>query len=426
MAETEPKTTAPIKIILAVTFVDLVSFGLIIPLLPAYAERMGAKGLTLGLLVGSYSLVQLVFNPLLGRWSDHVGRRRVLMISIAGSIFSHLLLGFADMSASLVLLFIARILDGITGANIATAQAYIADVTTPENRARGMGLFGAAFGLGFVLGPGIGAGLCELGLFFGSGEYATSWAAFGAAVISTVAFLLVWRKLPESRPAPSEAVKSRRTFQWTDLSRTFRDARLVSLFALMFSALFAFVLLEVSFAYLCIKNLSADMRHVALVFAYIGVLIVIVQGGLVGRLSRRFGEARLISIGPFITALGFFIIALVPGFASIGAAWVVLLLACIPIAGGNGITSPNVTSLISRQAEEHRQGATLGLAQGFGSLARAIAPPIGGLLFDLNPSWPYIAGGVIFCAVGVFALTIRGYFPHKRSVENETAACAAP
>ena len=140
-----------LNVILFVAFVDLVGYGLIIPLQAVYAERLGATGFAFGLLVGIYALMQLIFNPLLGRWSDRVGRKPVLVLSIAGSTVSHALLGVADLYASLPLLFIARTLDGITGANVATAQAYIADVTTPEKRARGMGLFGAAFGVGFVL-----------------------------------------------------------------------------------------------------------------------------------------------------------------------------------------------------------------------------------------------------------------------------------
>ncbi len=195
-----------LKIILFVAFVDLVGFGLIIPLQASYADRLGASGFVFGLLIGVYAAMQFVFNPLLGRWSDRIGRRPVLIVSIAGSVVSHLLLGFADLSASLPLLFVARILDGITGANIATAQAYIADVTTNEDRARGMGLFGAAFGFGFVIGPALGAALVTLGYLVSGPRYGTSWPAFGAAVIALIALVLVWRYLPESH-RPGDTVR---------------------------------------------------------------------------------------------------------------------------------------------------------------------------------------------------------------------------
>ena len=193
---------SPLYTILVVAFVDLIGFGLIIPLQAVYAERLGASGLTLGMLIGVYALMQLAFNPILGRWSDRVGRRRVLLISVAGSALSHTLLGVADLAVSLPMLFAARILDGITGANLATAQAYIADVTTAENRAKGLGLFGAAFGLGFVLGPALGAGLAFVGKAVSGEQYGTAWPAFGAAAIALGAFVLVWRLLPESRPTP--------------------------------------------------------------------------------------------------------------------------------------------------------------------------------------------------------------------------------
>ncbi|MGB0715534.1 MAG: MFS transporter [Phycisphaerae bacterium] len=423
MTDTKTNSTA-LKLILMVTFVDLIGFGLIIPLVPTYAERLNASGLTLGLLIGAYPFVQLVVTPLMGRWSDHVGRRTVLMLSMFGSFLSHILLGFADISASLSLLFVARILDGITGASIATAQAYIADVTTPENRAKGMGLFGAAFGLGFVLGPSIGAALSQAGEAFGPKEYATSWAAFGAAIIALIAFILVWLKLPESKPEVNkEAAASRRAFSLDDIRLTLGNVKLRQLIVVMFNCMVAFVMLEATFAYLCLRNLQADQKDVAWLFAYIGVLIVIVQGGLVGRLARRFGEARLICIGPFLTGAGMLLIASVPDFQSVSLAWWLLLLACIPIAGGNGLTNPNLTALISKQAPADRQGGTLGVAQGLGALARAIAPPIGGWLFDQSPSAPYLAGGTLFLVIGVYALTIRtGFLQVNESPIGEVPA----
>ncbi len=398
---------SPLYTILVVAFVDLVGFGLIIPLQAVYAKRLGASGLTLGMLVGVYALMQLIFNPILGRWSDRVGRRRVLLISVAGSVLSHVLLGVADLAVSLPLLFAARILDGITGANVATAQAYIADVTTAGDRAKGMGLFGAAFGLGFVLGPALGAGLAFVGKAVSGERYGTAWPAFGAALIALGALVLVWRLLPESRPMPGGSPKRFQILSVAQLRIVLHHARLRELFVLTFGSISAFVLLEVTFVYLCMHQFGVSAAGTGLIFAYIGIMMVIVQGGLIGRLVRKFGEAKLVATGPFITAAGFVLLSLVPMIENPAIAWTLLLAGCAPVALGHGLTGPSLSALISRQAEEARQGETLGLSQGIGSLARALAPPIGGLLYDVGPSWPYWVGAVLFVAVGLYAAAVR-------------------
>jgi len=396
----------PLRIILFVTFVDLVGFGLIIPLQAVYAERLGATGLTFGLLIGTYAAMQIVFNPILGRWSDRVGRRPVLLISIFGSVLSHTLLGVADLAHSLPLLFVARILDGITGANIATAQAYIADVTHDEDRARGMGLLGAAFGVGFIVGPAIGAGLAAVGHVVSGPDYGTSWPAFGAACIAFIAFLLVWRRLPEPERAKSLAPDETRWHVFSALRAALNHQRLRPLLLLAFGTNFALVLLEVTFVFLCLAQLGIGERGTGLVFVYFGVLMVFVQGGLVGRLARRVGELRLLSIAPFITAIGFLTFAEMARTEQTNVAWMLLLVGAIPFSLGHGLTGPNLNSLISRQADHGRQGTTLGLSQSASSLARTIAPPIGGLLWDAGPSWPYVSGAVLLVCLGLFAISV--------------------
>lgn len=397
---------SPLRLILLVAFVDLVGFGLIIPLQANYAHRLGASGLTFGLLVGVYAVMQFLFNPILGRWSDRVGRRPVLVASIAGSVLSHALLGVADLAGSLPLLFAARMLDGLTGANVATAQAYIADITTAGNRARGMGLFGAAFGIGFVVGPAIGAGLVAVGHVVSGPIYATAWPAFGAAAIALVALCLVWKYLPESRRKRPRKVSQ---FAWstpTQLRAVGRRPRLRELLQLLFGTTFAFVLLEATLVYLCVQRFRITEAGTGLLFAYFGIMMVLVQGGLVGRLATRWGEPRVLAAAPFISAAGFLLIAFVPGMENQTAAWLLLLIGCLPTAFGHGLTGPNLSALISRQALEGRQGETLGVSQGIGSLSRAVAPPVGGLLFDAGPSWPYWVGAGLLILAGGFAIRI--------------------
>lgn len=411
----------PLRIVLLITFVDLIGFGLIIPLQAVYSERLGASGLTFGLLVASYAAMQIVFNPILGRWSDRVGRRPVLLLSIAGSVGSHALLGVADLAHSLPLMFVARLLDGITGANIATAQACIADVTTEDNRAKGMGLFGAAFGVGFVLGPALAALLADVG-YRVSGDAGSSWPAFGASAVCLAALALVWRKLPETRRPDSATAWHRATAIDPARSRSVRR-----LLALVFGLGFAFVQFEVTIGYLCRQQLKLTERGIGLVFAYFGVLMVIVQGGLVGRLVRRFGEARLVRTAPLVTATGFLILSLIASGSSMTVAWSALLTGGLIAALGNGLTTPSMYALVSRAAGEARHGAALGAVQSAVSLARALAPPIAGLLYDLGPAWPYRVGAALFvvCTFAAAALA-RPVMPSSGKTATTGAHSSEP
>lgn len=415
---------SPLFAILLIAFVDLAAFGLIIPFQADYAERLGANGVTFGALIGIYALMQFVFNPILGRWSDRIGRRPVLLISVAGSFFSHTLLGVADLANSLPLLFLARALDGITGANIATAQAYIADVTDAKDRAKGMGMFGAAFGLGFVVGPALGAGLASIGGRVSGEIYGTSWPAFGAAGLSLIAFLFVWRWLPESRDATHGKSARTSAFALDHLRETLSRPRLRELVLIVFSATFAFVLLETTFVYLCRREFGIGGPGIGYIFAYIGIMMVIVQGGLTRRLVNKFGEPRLVATGPFLTAIGFILISAVPFAQDQSVAWLLLLGGCAPVSLGQGLLGPSLNSLISRQAHDERQGVTLGTSQGLASLARAIAPPLGGFLFDAQPSLPYWVGAGMLVIIGGFAIVIQ---PGQRlALAAEGASTSAP
>ena len=292
------------------------------------------------------------------------------------------------------------------GANIATAQAYIVDVTTSENRAKGLGLFGAAIGLGFVVGPALGAGLAAIGYLVSGPERGSAWPAFGAAGIALIAALLVWRYLPESVGA---SARSRMRFGGFSLAG-FRQAmvhpRLRELMLVVFGVTFAFVLLEATFVYLCARRFGLAEGGTGLLFAYIGTVMVIVQGGLVGRLVPRFGEIKLFATGPFITAVGFLTISAVPMVSTRPVAWTLLLVGCFIVPFGHGLTAPNLNALVSRQAPGGRQGMTFGLSQGLASLARALAPPLAGLLYDHGPQWPYWVGAALLVLVGGFAVSI--------------------
>jgi len=393
---------SPLTAILLIVFVDLAAFGLIIPLQAVYAERLGASGFVFGCLVGVYSLMQFLCSPLLGRLSDRVGRRPVLLLSVLGNALSYVVMGMADLAASLPLLFVSRTLCGVTAANIATAQSYIADVTTPADRARGMGLFGAAFGLGFILGPAMAAGLNWVGQAVSGPEYGTAWPAFGAAVLSAAAFVLALTLLPESRTR-RPAQGGHPLFDLAALSRIARAPGVGQPILLLLLTTFAFVFLEVTYVYLCRDRFGFGMGGVGLIFAYVGVIMVVVQGGSIGPLVRRFGEPPLVVAGALLTALGLLMTSGVMAVPAYGPALALLLVACIPFAFGQGISKPALDGLISRNASADRQGVTLGLANGLTSIVRAVAPPIGGWLYDVRPEMPYWSGTVLLLAGAVIA-----------------------
>jgi MFS family permease len=272
-----------------------------------------------------------------------------------------------------------------------------------------MGLFGAAFGFGFVVGPALGAAFAAIGRHVSGPAYGTAWPALGAAVASATALVLVWRYLPEPvrrARGPERAPPKIPAFSLTRLRAAMTHPRLRELFILTFFTVFAFVLLEATFVYLCKWRFGINEEGTGLLFAYVGILMVIVQGGMVGRLAPRFGEMRLLAIAPFITAAGFLAISGVTEVDGLRSAWLLLTLACVPMALGHGLTGPNLNALISRQAGAARQGMTFGLTQGVASLARALGPPIGGQLYDWDPALPYHVGAALLAILGIFAIFI--------------------
>jgi DHA1 family tetracycline resistance protein-like MFS transporter len=375
-------------ILFLIVFIDLVGFGVIIPLLPFYGVHFGASAAEVTWMMACYSLAQFFFSPILGRVSDHVGRRPVLLVSLVASVLSYLWLGFAD---ALWMLFAARLLGGAGAGNIAAAQAYITDVTPPESRAKAMGMIGAAFGLGFTIGPALG------GLVAGSdpGAGGLSRPAFLAAGLSALAFFVALARLRESRPPQvrGDAARPSRVKVARDI---FGRPVLRQLILLFFIGTSAFAAMETTYALWTNSAFGWGPKQVGLVFLYVGLVLVVVQGTLIGRLSRRFGEARLVAAGSALIALG---LAGLPFALTLPRLMVVNTL--LPL--GMGLLNPSLTSLISKEAGADERGGVLGVSQSASSLARILGPAIAGPLFSAygRDTPYYVAAAVMACVVGM-------------------------
>ena len=350
-----------------IVFVDLVGFGLVIPLLPFYALRFTTSPREVTLLLAVYSLMQLFTAPLWGRLSDRVGRRPVLAISMAASVLAYFWIGSAT---ALWMLFAARGLAGACAGNIAAAQAYIADITKPEERAKGMGLIGAAFGLGFIIGPALG------GLLAGN-DPATAdvetpaWVAAGLSFLALAGVVLF---LPESLPAERRVRPDARRHRFVAILDVLHRPVLSRLILIFFLVILAFAGMESTFALWAIEQFGWGPRQVGYVFAYVGMLSAILQGGLIGRLTRLFGEERLLLCGLALIAVGLLVM---PAARNP----VVLAVAVSALAIGMGLVQPSLNSLISRRAGPEEQGEVLGVSQSVGSLSRVLGPAAAGLFF---------------------------------------------
>ena len=358
-----------------------------IPLLPLYAEKYHPSPLAFGLLMSSYSAMQFLFAPILGRLSDRFGRRPVILFSLAGTVIGYLLFAFAR---SLPLLFASRLLDGATGGNIGTAQAIIADTTSREDRARGMGLVGMAFGLGFIFGPAIGG--FTVGI---------SQAAPGLAAASFSFAALVWAfvKLPETRPegGPRERFS---VFSFATLAKAFRRPEIGALMLLSLVTTTAFSMFESTFAQFVSLRLSAGPSTVAWFFVFIGVCSAFVQGVLVRRLVKRFGEGRLVVAGGVLLIAGFLGLKIADSVP-------LLLVMIATIALGIGITTPTLSSLVSKRSAAAEQGEILGAYQSMSSLGRVFGPfGSENLYFHLGPDWPHVAAAAL--EAGALALSGAG------------------
>jgi MFS transporter, DHA1 family, tetracycline resistance protein len=383
-------------------FLDLLGFGLVIPFLPGLARHLGASDFVATLPGSAYSFMQFLFIPIWGRLSDRVGRRPVLLWSIGASALGMTFLGLAG---TLPLLFAARLWSGAATANIAVAQAYIADVTTPERRARGMGIIGIAFGLGFILGPAVGGVLSPYPVFGHTGVL----PAFVAAALSLVNLLMALRTLPESLPRAARGRQVRRAIP-LDLAAVRAAAHTPGIGAAVvvnFLLVLWFAGMEQTFRLFTADRFGLSDAGTGYVFTVVGVTGAVVQGGLVGRLARRFGESPLIRGGLLIQAAAFALLGASPGFG--GGARLALYTAAMLIAAGNGLTTPSLPAYASRRAGAGAQGLTLGTLQSASALARVVGPALGGLLYaTLAPSAPYYAGAAgLVIAFAVAAARLR-------------------
>lgn len=358
---------SPLLVIFITVFIDLVGFGIVIPVLPFYAEgtKFGATPSQVGLLFASYSIMQLVFSPVLGRLSDKYGRRPILIASLLGTSLGFLILGFAT---TLWMLFVGRIIDGISGGNISTAQAYIADVTTKEDRAKGMGLIGAAFGLGFVFGPAIGGVLSRWGIH-------VPFLFAGSLALANV--VLLYFTLPETvtpdHPARVSAASGR---GWGQLIASIRNPRLGFVLTIYFLSIVAFSIMTATFSLFLMFRLGYDAFHNGWVFAFVGVISAIIQGGLIGRLVKKFGEPLLVIIGALLFTASLFAIPFVTPATGLMA---ILILGAVTSIG-QALTAPTLSSLASKSASEGEQGVVLGVTQSVASLARAVGPALAAVL----------------------------------------------
>ena len=360
---------SPLIVIFTTVFIDLVGFGIVIPVLPFYAEgtAFNATPRMVGLLFASYSIMQLIFSPILGGLSDKHGRRPVLLLSIIGTGIGFLVLGLAK---TVLMLFIGRILDGITGGNISTAQAYIADITTKENRAKGMGLIGAAFGLGFIFGPAIGGILSQWGIHV---------PFFFAATLCFANAVLLYFRLPETVTADHPAKHKAGGRSWRQVANALKQPRLGFVLIIYFLFIVAFSIMTTSFSLYTMFRFGYDAQHTGYLFAYVGLIAVIIQGGLIGRLVKRFGELPLVIFGAFCFAISLFAVPFV-GPAAGGLAG--LLIGGGVFSMGNSLATPALTSLASKSVDASQQGVVLGVTQSTASLARAVGPSLAAVLIS--------------------------------------------
>jgi DHA1 family tetracycline resistance protein-like MFS transporter len=385
---------SPLAIILLIVFIDLIGFGMIIPILPLYAQSFAATEWQIGLLLASYSFMQFLASPVLGGISDRFGRRPVLLCSLLGSALGYILMASAK---SLLLLFVARIIAGICGASVATASAYIADVTPVESRSRRIGLIGAAFGIGFVLGPAIG-GLLSL-----ASPVAPFWFAAGIALANALAVIVL---LPE----PKEHAARQQSLESAGEVWSGSFGRWLAVLTLAyFAAIAGFAIVTMIFPQVCNRRFELTQSQISWIFVLLGLVGALIQGGAIGRLTKQFGDYKLALTGLALMAVS---MALMP----LGSTIPLFLVLAIGLGIGNSLSQPTINAMASKAAHPGVQGRVLGTLQSAGSLGRVCGPAVGGFLLAHDHArarieygnTPFLVGGLAMALAFIVSLTLRG------------------
>ena len=388
-------------VIFTTVFMDLVGFGMIIPLQAIFGKQLGATGWTLGLLGAAYPLAQFFFSPFWGQLSDRYGRRPILLMSMTGSTLAYLGFSYAIYTQSLSLLILTRFFQGLFAANISAAQAYIADITPPEKRAGGMALIGAAFGIGFILGPALG------------GESLAHWGmlapGFIASAICGVNLLAAFVRLPESLSLEIQMKNRAQAFRRYDplnlasLKQAANHRYLGLLLLMTFLQVTAFGAMEQVFALFFKEHLGFSMieagKNTGRVLGFVGIISAIIQGGFIRKLVPRFGERRLLSVGLLLFGGAIFLMPFGPTYGS-------YFLIMIPLAVGRSFIDPNTSALVSKASSASDQGRTFGTFQGLSSLARVVGPFVGLTVFETHPALPFLLAGCLCSVVFVLSLVL--------------------
>jgi DHA1 family tetracycline resistance protein-like MFS transporter len=416
-----------VLIIFLTVFIDLIGFGIVIPLLPIYAKHFAASGWEIGALMSTFSLMQFVFAPVLGRLSDRIGRRPVILLSTAGACISYAIFAYGSGMQDrrgLLVLFFSRAFAGLCGGNIGVAQAYIADITPPEQRSKKMGLIGMAFGLGFIFGPALGAWARQH-----FGPSGPGWAASALCAANFISAMII---LPESRKPSSEHVAQRPHLdQWL---HTMRRPKVGLLIGVFFLATFCFTCFETTLALLVVKKIATGqlvapgisedpespevIKIAAHLFIFAGVVGALFQGGATGRLVKMMGEPKLVAVSLLCVALSL-------GPMPFASSWTQIYLLLALLAIGSSMTRPPVFGMISNLTSSSEQGATIGVAQSMGSLARIFGPIFAATLFTKNPVLPYVTCAVValITALIAWAQLPKNYHPtHAAKIETVAEA----
>ena len=398
-------------VIFLTVFIDLIGFGIVVPLVPMFSRNFGASAWLIGVIIASYSAMQFIFSPIWGKLSDRHGRRPILLISTAGAAISYVIFAFASLHGNLWLLLASRLFAGACGGNITVAQAYVADISKPEERSKKLGLIGMAFGLGFIFGPAISGVMLH---FFG--PTAPGWSA---ATLCALNFLLTFFILAESLKPDSTLAGNRPRFaQW---GHTLSQPKIGLLIFLFFIATFAFSCFECTLPLLITDNFhllnlgdsTAPATTVIWLFVFCGLISALVQGGAIGRLVTKFGEPKLIAASLVITGISLILLPLIHGdgalkwsaiFHLADTPWLAMLGALVLLSFGSSLSRAPLFGLLSNLTPANEQGATIGVAQSAGSLARIVGPLFAGTLYGQSPLLPYVICGGIAILAGFFAV----------------------